>query len=167
MANKIFVAVEFRLIVFRPFKNEVMLGRISSATEDGIRVRTQFFDQVFIPFSGLPEGSELYVLLLTYVPYCFALLPPISRRNQRSHSLPSPSPKTNPLSACTQTNSSSGTSLPRTPRSHRKTYSTTTKRPSASASKKRSGPTNRLSGPRRRKTCSVSAPLTRGRAVHM
>ena len=96
MANKIFVAVEFRLIVFRPFKNEVMLGRISSATEDVIRVRTQFFDQIFIPFSGLPEGSELYVLLLTYVPYCFALLPPISRRNQRSHSLPSPSPKTNP-----------------------------------------------------------------------
>jgi len=45
-----------------------MLGRISSATEDGIRVRTQFFDQIFIPFSGLPEGSELYVLLQPYCP---------------------------------------------------------------------------------------------------
>jgi DNA-directed RNA polymerase III subunit RPC8 len=53
--------VEFRLIVFRPFKHEVMLGRISSATEHGIRVRTQFFDQIFIPSSNLPEGSELYV----------------------------------------------------------------------------------------------------------
>ncbi|PMD49905.1 DNA-directed RNA polymeras-like protein III 25 kDa polypeptide [Hyaloscypha bicolor E] len=52
------VNVEFRLIVFRPFKHEVMLGRISSATEHGIRVRTQFFDQIFIPSSNLPEGSE-------------------------------------------------------------------------------------------------------------
>lgn len=29
--------VEFRLVVFRPFKDEVLLGRISSAKEDGIR----------------------------------------------------------------------------------------------------------------------------------
>jgi DNA-directed RNA polymerase III subunit RPC8 len=49
-------------VVFRPFKHEVMLGRISSATEEGIRVRTQFFDQIFIPTSNLPEGSKLYVL---------------------------------------------------------------------------------------------------------
>ncbi len=41
-----------------------MLGRISSATEEGIRVRTQFFDQIFIPASNLPEGSELYVFHL-------------------------------------------------------------------------------------------------------
>ncbi|KAN0098764.1 DNA-directed RNA polymerase III [Hyaloscypha variabilis] len=52
------VNVEFRLVVFRPFKHEVMLGRISSATEEGIRVRTQFFDQIFIPTSNLPEGSK-------------------------------------------------------------------------------------------------------------
>jgi DNA-directed RNA polymerase subunit E'/Rpb7 len=29
--------VEFRLIVFRPFKHEVIIGRISSATDMGIR----------------------------------------------------------------------------------------------------------------------------------
>jgi DNA-directed RNA polymerase subunit E'/Rpb7 len=30
------LAVEFRLIVFRPFKGETLLGKISSATPDGI-----------------------------------------------------------------------------------------------------------------------------------
>lgn len=30
------VNVEFRLVVFRPFKGEVMLGRITSGTQDGI-----------------------------------------------------------------------------------------------------------------------------------
>ena len=29
--------VEFRLIVFRPFKGEIILGRISSASEWGIK----------------------------------------------------------------------------------------------------------------------------------
>jgi DNA-directed RNA polymerase III subunit RPC8 len=29
--------VEFRLVVFRPFKHEVLIGRISSATDLGIR----------------------------------------------------------------------------------------------------------------------------------
>ncbi len=29
--------VEFRLIVFRPFKGEIITGRISSCTEQGIR----------------------------------------------------------------------------------------------------------------------------------
>jgi len=40
--------VEFRLIVFRPFKNEVMIGRISSSNPEGIRLRTHFFDEIFV-----------------------------------------------------------------------------------------------------------------------
>ncbi|KIM97708.1 hypothetical protein OIDMADRAFT_105227 [Oidiodendron maius Zn] len=51
------VNVEFRLIVFRPFKNEVLIGRISSATDQGIRIRTAFFDEIFVPRDRLPEGS--------------------------------------------------------------------------------------------------------------
>lgn len=31
------ITVKFRLIVFRPFKGEIMLGKISSATEHGIK----------------------------------------------------------------------------------------------------------------------------------
>ncbi|TAQ83633.1 hypothetical protein B7494_g8045 [Chlorociboria aeruginascens] len=50
------VNVEFRLIVFRPFKGEVMIGKISSATQQGIRIRTHFFDEIFVPHESLPEG---------------------------------------------------------------------------------------------------------------
>lgn len=32
-----FAPVKFRMIVFRPFKGEIMLGKISSGTENGIK----------------------------------------------------------------------------------------------------------------------------------
>ncbi|KAG9237125.1 RNA polymerase III subunit Rpc25-domain-containing protein [Amylocarpus encephaloides] len=51
------VNVEFRLIVFRPFKHEVLLGKISSATPEGIRIRTNFFKDIFVPQHRLPEGA--------------------------------------------------------------------------------------------------------------
>ncbi|KAM3444600.1 hypothetical protein NHJ13734_001250 [Beauveria thailandica] len=47
-ANKM-VTVEFRMIVFRPFKGEVIIGRIRSSTPAGINVRTDFFDDIFVP----------------------------------------------------------------------------------------------------------------------
>ncbi|KAL2070626.1 hypothetical protein VTL71DRAFT_13652 [Oculimacula yallundae] len=52
------VNVEFRLIVFRPFKHEVIIGRISSANTEGIRVRLPFFEGIFVPKQALPEGTE-------------------------------------------------------------------------------------------------------------
>jgi DNA-directed RNA polymerase III subunit RPC8 len=51
------VRVTFRLIVFRPFKGEVLTGRISSSSHHGINVRTDFFDEIFIPDTYLFEGS--------------------------------------------------------------------------------------------------------------
>jgi len=53
--------VDFRLIVFRPFKGEVLTGRISSSTSNGIKVRTDFFDEISIPCQSLFEGSTLGV----------------------------------------------------------------------------------------------------------
>lgn len=50
--------VEFRMIVFRPFKGEVMLARIRSSTPAGINLRTDFFDDIFIPYEELPQGAE-------------------------------------------------------------------------------------------------------------
>lgn len=50
--------VEFRMIVFRPFKGEVMLGRIRSSTPSGIHLRTDFFDDIFVPYEELPQGAE-------------------------------------------------------------------------------------------------------------
>lgn len=71
------VNVEFRLVVFRPFKGEVLQGRITSCTQDGINsmcalifacleilansavapVRTDFFDDIFVPFTELPDEA--------------------------------------------------------------------------------------------------------------
>ncbi|PHH81307.1 hypothetical protein CDD82_1051 [Ophiocordyceps australis] len=52
------VNVEFRLVVFRPFKGEVMFGRISSSTPTGINIKTDFFDDIVVPYDELPEGAE-------------------------------------------------------------------------------------------------------------
>ncbi|KAL6851275.1 DNA-directed RNA polymerase III complex subunit Rpc25 [Amphichorda felina] len=54
-ANK---TAEFRMVVFRPFKGEVMLARIRSSTPAGINLRTDFFDDIFVPFEELPQGAE-------------------------------------------------------------------------------------------------------------
>jgi len=43
------VHVDFRLIVFRPFKGEVLQGRISANDEQGIRISIDFFDDIFVP----------------------------------------------------------------------------------------------------------------------
>ncbi|KAJ5038829.1 uncharacterized protein L3040_006508 [Drepanopeziza brunnea f. sp. 'multigermtubi'] len=61
------VNVEFRLIVFRPFKNEVITGRISSATPRGIRVRVPFFHEIFVPVDKLPEGASFNEELGQYI----------------------------------------------------------------------------------------------------
>ncbi|KAI2609815.1 RNA polymerase III subunit Rpc25-domain-containing protein [Hypoxylon fragiforme] len=52
------VNVEFRLIVFRPFKGETLFGRISSSNNTGINIRTEFFEDIFIPFTELPENTQ-------------------------------------------------------------------------------------------------------------
>lgn len=49
------VNVEFRLVVFRPFKGEIILGKISTSLPTGINVRTDFFDEIFVPKENLPE----------------------------------------------------------------------------------------------------------------
>ncbi|KAL8657898.1 MAG: hypothetical protein Q9226_001471, partial [Calogaya cf. arnoldii] len=52
------VNVECRLIVFRPFKGEIVAGRISSASEDGMRIALDFFDDIFVPSNLLfPDSS--------------------------------------------------------------------------------------------------------------
>ncbi|CAK7270291.1 DNA-directed RNA polymerase III complex subunit Rpc25 [Sporothrix epigloea] len=52
------VNVEFRLIVFHPFKGEVMFARISSCSPNGIHLRTDFFDDILVPFDELPDEAE-------------------------------------------------------------------------------------------------------------
>ncbi|ORY62239.1 RNA polymerase III subunit Rpc25 [Pseudomassariella vexata] len=52
------INVEFRLLVFRPFKGETIVGKISSATPEGIHIRTDFFEEIFVHFKELPESTE-------------------------------------------------------------------------------------------------------------
>ncbi|KIW22966.1 DNA-directed RNA polymerase [Cladophialophora immunda] len=50
------VNVQFRMIVFRPFKGEIITGVIQKCTPEGIRVTTRFFDDIFVPPTMLFEG---------------------------------------------------------------------------------------------------------------
>ncbi|KAI1176031.1 RNA polymerase III subunit Rpc25-domain-containing protein [Nemania sp. FL0916] len=52
------VNVEFRMIVFRPFKGEILFGTISNASPDGLKIRTDFFEEIFVPYKELPENTE-------------------------------------------------------------------------------------------------------------
>ncbi|KAI1633385.1 RNA polymerase III subunit Rpc25-domain-containing protein [Biscogniauxia mediterranea] len=52
------VNVEFRMIVFRPFKGETLFGKISNATQEGLSIHTKFFDDIFVSYKELPENTE-------------------------------------------------------------------------------------------------------------
>lgn len=52
-----YVTVEFRLVVFRPFIGEVITGKTTSSSPEGIKVSLGFFDDIFIPSALLFEGS--------------------------------------------------------------------------------------------------------------
>ncbi|CAE6470773.1 unnamed protein product [Rhizoctonia solani] len=45
------------MVVFRPACSEVIVGKIKSSTEDGIRVTLGFFDDIYIPRDYLPTPS--------------------------------------------------------------------------------------------------------------
>ncbi|KAJ2843249.1 DNA-directed RNA polymerase III complex subunit Rpc25 [Coemansia brasiliensis] len=46
------------MIVFRPFRDEVLVGRVRSAGAEGIDVSMGFFEDIRIPASEMPLGSE-------------------------------------------------------------------------------------------------------------
>ncbi|KIM90162.1 hypothetical protein PILCRDRAFT_811890 [Piloderma croceum F 1598] len=49
--------VVFRMVVFRPFASEVILAKVKSSDEDGIRLSVGFFDDMYIPIPYLPQPS--------------------------------------------------------------------------------------------------------------
>ncbi|KAF2106697.1 DNA-directed RNA polymeras-like protein III 25 kDa polypeptide [Lophiotrema nucula] len=52
------VNVEFRIAVFRPFRGEIVKGRIGHSTQEGIWVGLNFTNEVFVPFQNLFENSH-------------------------------------------------------------------------------------------------------------
>lgn len=52
------VNIEFRMIVFRPFRGEIIYGRIKSSSPDGIIIDLDFTSEVFVPYQNLFENSS-------------------------------------------------------------------------------------------------------------
>lgn len=77
----------FRLIVFRPFKGEVLTGRISSSTPAGIKVRLDFFEDILIPGHLLFDDCALY---LPPLPPLLPVPPPPSQNKIAYPTPPSP-----------------------------------------------------------------------------
>ncbi len=50
-------AVMFRLVMFQPFIGEILVGRVVTCTEEGVRVTLGFFDEIFVPASLLQSPS--------------------------------------------------------------------------------------------------------------
>ena len=50
--------VVFRLIVFRPFVDEVCIGTILESSEEGVRVTLGFFDDIFVPAYWMLRPSQ-------------------------------------------------------------------------------------------------------------
>ncbi|KAH9498395.1 DNA-directed RNA polymerase III subunit RPC8 [Bulinus truncatus] len=50
--------VHFRFVVFRPFVDEILIGRIKSCSKDGVHVTMGFFDDIIIPADSLQHPSK-------------------------------------------------------------------------------------------------------------
>ncbi|CAL5223770.1 g6335 [Coccomyxa viridis] len=50
--------VKFRLVVFRPFINEVLTGRLTRCDKEGLHVSLDFFDDIFIPEHALKDPQH-------------------------------------------------------------------------------------------------------------
>ncbi|KAI8475460.1 MAG: RNA polymerase III subunit Rpc25-domain-containing protein [Monoraphidium minutum] len=49
--------VVFRLVVFRPFAGEVLVGRLIASSKRGVRVALDFFDDIHVPDYSLQDPS--------------------------------------------------------------------------------------------------------------
>ena len=56
-------AVTFSVVVFCPFEGEVLVGKLKSCDEHGLKISLGFFDDVHVPESSLQEPSVLCVPL--------------------------------------------------------------------------------------------------------
>ena len=50
--------VKFRFIVFRPFIDEVLVGKVKSCSREGVQISMGFFDDLFIPHEYLQQKSK-------------------------------------------------------------------------------------------------------------
>ncbi|KAI3406394.2 rpc25 [Candida oxycetoniae] len=53
-----YVEVRFRYIVFKPFKGETLTGWVTKCTAEGIKLRLEFFDDIWVPSEYIGEEYE-------------------------------------------------------------------------------------------------------------
>ncbi|KAI5953458.1 rpc25 [Candida jiufengensis] len=53
-----YVEVKFRLIIFKPFVGEILTGWVTENNAKGIKIRLEFFDDIWIPENYLFENCE-------------------------------------------------------------------------------------------------------------
>lgn len=46
------------MVVFRPFRGEIIQGRIKSSSEEGIIIDMIFTSEIFVPIQNLPENTH-------------------------------------------------------------------------------------------------------------
>ncbi|KAK9665652.1 hypothetical protein RND81_14G126500 [Saponaria officinalis] len=51
--------VVFRMIMFRPYVSEIIIGKIIESDSKGLRLSLGFFDDIYIPSYALPHSSHL------------------------------------------------------------------------------------------------------------
>lgn len=49
--------VTFRLVMFKPFVGEVLVGKLMESTEQGIKLSVKFFDDIYVPSYLFPKPS--------------------------------------------------------------------------------------------------------------
>jgi DNA-directed RNA polymerase III subunit RPC8 len=49
--------VRFRLVIFRPFAGEVIVGKIVGSNRNGIKISVEFFEDIFVPAYLFPIPS--------------------------------------------------------------------------------------------------------------
>jgi DNA-directed RNA polymerase III subunit RPC8 len=59
--------VVFRLLVFRPFVGEILIGKISVSSEEGLKVSLGFFEDICIPPYMLPQPSHFDAIEKSWV----------------------------------------------------------------------------------------------------
>uniref|UniRef100_A0A0A9XE25 DNA-directed RNA polymerase III subunit RPC8 n=1 Tax=Lygus hesperus TaxID=30085 RepID=A0A0A9XE25_LYGHE len=50
--------VDFRFVVFRPFIEEIIVGKVKNCSKEGVHVTLGFFDDIFIPANSLQHPSR-------------------------------------------------------------------------------------------------------------
>ncbi|ODV59737.1 DNA-directed RNA polymerase III subunit RPC25 ASCRUDRAFT_77069, partial [Ascoidea rubescens DSM 1968] len=56
--GSIYINVKFRIVLFKPFIGEVLEGWIEESIEDGLKIKTLFFNEIFIPKDLIFENSR-------------------------------------------------------------------------------------------------------------